>query len=164
WKVKRDGESWGKPVWLGPVINNDVFVDFASIAADNTLYFIRRDTHASIMHIWRAQFHDGNYLPPQRAGLGDPGVSAHDPAIAPDQSFIVFDYGKVKGGLGRLCIAFREGDHWSKPFDLGDIVNKDIPWGSHLAPGRDMVYFTGNSGIWRLSLDRWLHRHEPSVN
>ncbi|MGH8372318.1 MAG: hypothetical protein ACRETO_06270, partial [Gammaproteobacteria bacterium] len=21
WKVKRDGESWGKPVWLGPVIN-----------------------------------------------------------------------------------------------------------------------------------------------
>ncbi|MGH8289988.1 MAG: hypothetical protein ACREV7_13350 [Steroidobacteraceae bacterium] len=161
WKVKRDGENWGKPVWLEPVINSEVFVDFASIAADNTLYFIRWDTHASVMHIWSAQFHDGTYLRPQRVGLGDPHVSAHDPAIAPDRSFIVFDYGKVKGGLGRLCIAFREGDRWSSPVDLGDIVNRGFPWGSHLAPGGQIVYFAGNSGIWRLSLDRWLRRHRP---
>lgn len=159
WKVKRDGHSWGKPVWLGPVVNDAAFVDFASIAADNTLYFIRWDTHASVMHIWRAQFRDGRYLPPRRAGLGDPGVSTHDPAIAPDGSFIVFDYGKVKGGLGRLCIAFRKGNRWSRPIDFGAMVNKDIPWGSHLAPDGHTVFFTGQSGIWRLSLVPWLQQH-----
>ncbi|HEY3519594.1 MAG TPA: hypothetical protein VGK80_00970 [Rhodanobacteraceae bacterium] len=159
WKVERDGDGWSQPVWLGPVVNNDVFVDFASIAADGSLYFIRRDRQEGIMHTYRSAYRDGKYLPPVRAGLGDPAVSTHDPAVAPDQSFIVFDYGKVKGGLGRLCIAFREGDHWSKPMDLGDAVNSDIPWGSHIAPDGRSVYFTGQTGIWHLSLAPWLDAH-----
>ena len=156
WRVNREGRGWGKPVWLGPVINNDVFVDFASVAADGTLYFIRFDAKARVMHTWRARYRDGAYLPPQRAGLGDPDVSTHDPAVAPDESFIVFDYGKVKGGLGRLCIAFREGAHWGRPIDLGDAVNRDLPWGAHLAPDGRSVYVTGNAGIGRLSLAPWL--------
>lgn len=159
WKVERRGNGWGKPVWLGPVINDDVFVDFASIARDNTLYYLRWDRQAKVMHTWRARYRDGHYLSPERAGLGDPSVSTHDPAIAPDQSFIVFDYGKVKGGLGRLCIAFREGDHWSRPIDLGDVVNQDIPWGSHMAFDGRAIYFTGDSGIYRLSLQPWLRGH-----
>ncbi|GAB3790726.1 TolB-like translocation protein [Dyella agri] len=159
WRVDRQGSGWGKPVWLSPVVNNDVFIDFASIAADGSLYFIRWDRQAKVMHTWRAPWRDGRYLPPVRAGLGDPAVSTHDPAVAPDQSFIVFDYGKTKGGLGRLCIAFREGDHWGKPIDLGDTVNKDGPWGSHIASDGHSVYFTGQSGIWRLDLAPWLRQH-----
>lgn len=159
WRVDRQGKGWSAPVWLGSVVNNDVFVDFASVAADGSLYFIRWDPRAKAMHTWRSAYRDGKYLPPGRAGLGDPVVSTHDPAVAPDQSFIVFDYGKVKGGLGRLCIAFREGDHWGRPIDLGDAVNRDRPWGAHLAPDGHTVYVTGQSGIWRLSLLPWLHRH-----
>jgi hypothetical protein len=159
WRVDRQGDGWGQPVWLGPVVNDDVFVDFASVAADGTLYFIRFDPKARVMHTWRTRYRDGHYLPPERAGLGDPGVSTHDPAVAPDQSFIVFDYGKVKGGLGRLCIAFREGDHWGRPIDLGDGINRDLPWGAHLAPDGHTVYVTGQSGIRRFSLEPWLRRH-----
>jgi hypothetical protein len=71
----------------------------------------------------------------------------------------VFDYGKVKGGLGRLCIAFRDGDHWSTPIDFGDVLNKDLPWGSHLAPDGLTVYVTGQSGIQQISLAPWLEAH-----
>lgn len=159
WKVRRRGGHWSKPEWLGPVINDDVFVDFASIAADNTLYFMRWDRQAKVMRIWRARYRAGRYSSPVRVNFGSPDISIHDPAIAPDESFVVFDYGKVKGGLGRLCIGFREGDHWSSPVDLGDVVNEDVPWGSHLAPDGRTVYFTGQSGIWRLSLTPWLRRH-----
>jgi len=159
WRVDRAGKGWGKPVWLGPVVDNDAFVDFASIAADGTLYFIRFDRKAKVMHTWRAAWRNGHYLPPVRAALGDPAVSTHDPAVAPDQSFIVFDYGKTKGGLGRLCLAFREGEHWGKPIDLGSVVNKDIPWGSHIAPDGHSVYFTGQSGLWKLDLQPWLRQH-----
>jgi hypothetical protein len=164
WKVERKGDGWGDPVWLGPVIDSGVFVDFASIAADGTLYFIRRDKNDPVMHTYRATYRDGTYLAPVRAGLGDPTVSTHDPAVAPDQSFIVFDYGKVEGGLGRLCIAFREGGHWSKPEDLGDAVNSDVPWGSHIAPDGRSIYFTGRTGIWRLSLEPWLAAHRAARN
>jgi len=159
WRVDREGKGWGQPVWLGSVVNNDAFVDFASIAADGSLYFLRFNREAKAMHTWHTAYRDGHYLPPVRAGLGDPAVSTHDPAVAPDQSFIVFDYGKTKGGLGRLCIAFREGDHWGKPIDLGAVANKDMPWGSHIAPDGHSVYFTGQSGIWKLDLQPWLRQH-----
>jgi hypothetical protein len=152
WKVERKGDGWGSPVWLGPVVNNDVFIDFASVAADGTLYFTRWDTNQKIMRMWRSAYRNGTYQSPVSAEVGDPAVSIHDPAVAPDQSFILFDYGKVKGGLGRLCIAFPQGEGWSKPMDLGDIINKDVPWGAHLAPDGQTVYFTGQSGIWQLSL------------
>lgn len=160
WRVDREGDRWGQPRWLGPVINDDVFIDFASIAADGTLYFIQWDKEARIMHIMRSEYRDGGYQPAQLAGVGSASVSQHDPAVAPDQSFMVFDYGKVKGGLGRVCIAFRQRDgHWGRPIDLGNAVNKDVPWGSHLAPDGRTVYFTGNSGIWQLSLEPWLRQH-----
>lgn len=59
-------------------------------------------------------------------------ADSDEPAVAPDQSFIVFDSGKVKAGLGRLCIAFRDGNQWGKPIDLGDRINEQLPWGAHL--------------------------------
>ena len=162
WRVDRIGNDWGTPVWLGPTINRDVFVDFPAIAGDGTLYFMLWNPGEKAMHIWRSHYRGGKYSAPEFVTLGDPAVSIHDPAVAPDQSFIVFDYGKVKGGLGRLCIAFQDGDHWSAPIDLGDALNKDLPWGSHLAPKGDTVYVTGQSGIWQISLAPWLkaHRHE----
>jgi len=159
WRVDRTGNGWGEPVWLSPTINSDVFVDFASIASDGTLYFMLWKASEKAMHIWRSQYRGGKYLPPEFVTLGDPAVSVHDPAVAPDQSFIVFDYGKVKGGLGRLCIAFRDGDRWSTPIDFGDALNKDLPWGSHLAPDGHTVYVTGQSGIQKISLDPWLDAH-----
>ncbi len=156
WRVDHTAKGWTKPVWIGPVINSDVFIDFASIAGDNTLYFMRFNAAGKQMQFWRSALKSGQYQTPERVILGDPSETLHDPAVALDQSFIVFDSGRVKGGLGRLSIAFRDGDHWGKPIDLGDALNKDLPWGAHLAPDGRNVYVTGNSGIWKISLDPWL--------
>jgi Tol biopolymer transport system component len=160
WRVDRKGNQWGDPVWLGPVINSDVFIDFPSVAADGTLYFMRFDAATKIMHLLQSRYEHGTYLAPELVTLGDPAQSIHDPAVAPDQSFIVFDYGKVKGGLGRLSLAFREGNHWSKPIDLGDDLNKDLPWGFHLDADKHTIYFTGKSGIQKFSLEPWLNAHQ----
>lgn len=155
WKVAREGNHWGKPVWLGPIVNGSLFLVSPSIAADGTLYFIQRGKDQA-MHIYTSGYRNGKYRPPVRVRLGDPTVSTHDPAIAPDGSFIVFGYGKTTAGLGRLCIAFRKGDHWSQPLDLGDAVNAVGPWGSHVLPDGRTITFTGNSGVYRLSLQQWL--------
>jgi hypothetical protein len=158
WKVVREGSGWGKPVWLGAAVNAEPFLVSPSIASDGTLYFIRRgDDHA--MHIFSSRFLDGKYQAPVRVPLGDPATSTHDPAVAPDGSFIVFGYGKTVAGLGRLCIAFREGAYWSKPVDLGDAVNSVGPWGSHVLPDGHTLTFTGTSALYRLSLQPWLSRH-----
>jgi hypothetical protein len=159
WRVDRTADGWGGPVWLGPTINSDAFIDFASIAGDGTLYFQRWNAAGQAMQFWRSAYKHGAYQPPERVILGDPVESLHDPSIARDQAFIVFDYGKVKGGLGRLSIAFREGDRWGEVIDLGAALNQDLPWGSHLAPDGHTLYVTGRSAIWRISLDAWLDAH-----
>jgi len=163
WRADRTADGWGKPVWLDSTINSDVFIDFASLAADGTLYFLRWNAGEKAMHIWRSAYKNGKYQTPEMVILGDPAVSVHDPAVALDQSFIVFDYGKVKGGLGRLCIAFREGNHWGRPIDFGDALNRDLPWGAHLSPDGHAVYVTGQSGISRISLDTWLEAHRREI-
>lgn len=155
WRVDRKGEAWGEPVWLGPGVNTDDFVDFPDIVADGSLYFMRWDQGA--VHFFRAQYRDGQYLPAVRVDIGDPAVTTHDAAVAPDESFMVFDYGRVKGGLGRLCISFRRDGRWGKPEDLGDVTNADLPWGFRLSSDRRRVYFTGATKIWSLSLTPWLH-------
>lgn len=154
WRMDRKGDGWGEPKWLGATVNDSAFVDFPEIVADGSLYFMRWDQGA--VHFFRAQYKDGGYLPAVRVAIGDPAVTTHDAAVAPDESFMVFDYGRVKGGLGRLSIAFREGGHWGKPMDLGDAINQDLPWGSRLSPDHRRVYFTGTTKIWSLALDPWL--------
>lgn len=157
WKVVREGSGWGKPEWLGAIVNARRFLVSPSLASDGTLFFIMRgDDHA--MHIYRSRLRGGAYLPPKRVPLGNPATSTHDPAIAPDGSFIVFGYGKSTAGLGRLCIAFREGGQWSKPIDLGDAVNSVGPWGSHVLPDGHTLTFTGNNALYRLSLQSWLRQ------
>lgn len=150
WKVERHGDGWGTPVWLGPAVNGGTLVVAPSIAANGALYFIQRVDGA--MHIFRSAYQHGAYLPAVRVALGDSTQPTHDPAVAPDESFLVFDYGKSTNGLGRLCIAYREGDHWSAPHDLGDEVNRDNPWGTHLGPDHRTVYVTGSTNTWSFSL------------
>jgi hypothetical protein len=163
WRANRKDNQWSEPVWLGATINSDVFIDFASVASDGTLYFMRWDASQKAMHLWASRYRDGSYLPPEFVTLGDPAESIHDPAVASDQSFIVFDSGKVKGGLGRLSIAFRQGNRWGAPIDLGDHINEQLPWGAHLDPDGRTIYVTGKSGIQQFSLVPWLDTHRQSA-
>ena len=115
------------------------------MAANGDVYYQRRDEATHEFHLYRTAWRDGQYQPPQRLALGDPAAHELDPAIAPDQSFIVFDANYAgKDQPDRLYIAFREGDAWSKPIDLGDAVNRYEPWGSHLGPDGRTLYFTSN--------------------
>lgn len=111
-----------------------------------------------------------------------------DPAIAPDELFIVFDAGKSGSKQSdHLYIAFRQGSHWSKPVDLGATVDAYQPWGAHLGPDGTTLYFSSNytanaswprtreqakrdlartrlwdngtSHIWSISLKPWLRAH-----
>ncbi|MGH7532386.1 MAG: hypothetical protein ACREL4_03745 [Gemmatimonadales bacterium] len=157
WKVARTTDGWGTPEWLGPAVNTTTLVVAPSVAADGSVYFIQR--YPGAMHIYRSELRDGKYLPAELLPLGNTALPTHDPAIAPDQSFLIFDYGRTTNGLGRLSIAFRKGQGWSAPQDLGNAANQDAPWGAHLGPDHRTVYFTGNTHIWRLSLGPWLRAH-----
>jgi WD40-like Beta Propeller Repeat len=188
WRVDRRGNGWGEPQRLPDAVNVGSGVYAPSVAANGDVYYQRRDDATHEFHLFRTAWRGDHYQPSQRLALGDPAAHELDPAIAPDQSFIVFDANYAgKGKPDRLYIAFRESDGWSTPVDLGDAVNRYEPWGSHLGPDGRTLYFTsnytakagyprspaqaradlarmrawdnGNNHIWRLSLAPWLAAH-----
>jgi len=148
WRVDRERDGWGKPVRLPDAVNASMRTYAPSIAADGSVYFIRPD-QAGTFHIYRSLYRNGAYQTAEQVALGDPAAQTHDPAIAPDQSFIVFNSNDAKASaMGDLYIAFRDSDGWGKPIDLGETINgrggKWSQWGAHLSPDHRTLYYTSD--------------------
>lgn len=186
WRVDRIGAGWGQPVHLPAAVNRDASIWAPSIAGDGSLYFIDREKAGAPFRLWRSQWRGGTYEAATAVSFGDPSTQDVDPAVAPDESFIVF--ASTRPGSDkpeRLFIAHREGDHWGRPFDLGDKVNgAGDTNGARLGPDHRTLYFTsdrttpahlprtqtqaeqdlararswdnGLTNIWRVSLAPWL--------
>lgn len=181
WRVDRKGAGWSMPVRLPPIINTSPFTFAPNIAADDSLYFIGQTSDGQ-RRLLVARYREGHYQQPQQVALGAPGDWIRDPAIAPDQSFIVFSI--IPAGsseqVPRLAIAFRHDAAWSRPIDLGDTVNGDGgAMGSQLGPDHRTLYFysnrklagesaaswnNGKANIWRVSLAPWLESHRGSAD
>jgi Tol biopolymer transport system component len=182
WRVDREGGGWGTPRRLPATINGNTSTFSPAVAGDGSVYFMQADSKRGYFHLWRSALAGGTYQAPVRLNLGDADSEEVDPVVAPDESFIVYSlrHPQAKDN-NRLHIAFREGDGWGTPQDLGDAINGDS--GTIEARlGRDgqTLYFSssrhadaarpdgtpaprpawdnGKSNIWSVSLAPWLHR------
>jgi Tol biopolymer transport system component len=186
WRVDRHGDDWGEPVHLPPAINRSGSIWGPSIAADGSLYFMDRVDGKGPFRLWRSQAHGGDYLPAGAVSFGDTTTQDVDPAVAPDESFIVFSSKHPATDTHeRLFIAWRDGAGWSRPIDLGDVVNgsndnnearlgrdgrtlyfasdRQLPVGyprtraqAEMDLARIAAWDDGNQNIWSLSLSPWL--------
>ncbi len=192
WRVDRRGAGWSAPVRLPDEVNDTARIFSASVVADGSVYFQRPDPVSLTFHIFRSQYRDGRYQAPTMILIGPASADQRDPAVAPDESFIVFSANYTsKRGANRLYIAFRKADGWEPPIDLGDAVNHDGAEGPHLGPDARTVYYdssastavafprspaqarrdlararrwdNGNSHLWRVSLAPWLNAHGGAV-
>jgi hypothetical protein len=181
WRVDRRGEGWSEPVRFPDVVNSTTHTYAPAVAANGDVYYQQSNPPGQDFRLYRSAYRNGSYQAPEQLALGDPAAHKLDPAIAPDASFIVFDAnyaGKEKPD--HLYIAFREGNRWGKPVDMGDALNLYQPWGSHLGPDQRTLYFTsdhalpdqranghaetlptgpGINHIWSVSLAPWLQAH-----
>ncbi len=189
WRVDRHGDNWGDPVHLPDSINSSSSVFSPSIAADGSLYFMQADSSSGTFHLFRSAYRSGSYQTPVKMALGDATTEEVDPAVAPDESFIVYSSRHPQQhDKNRLHIAFHQASGWSDPVDLGDIVNEQ---GSNiearLGIDRRTLYFSTNTvppilpapthaealkvlqemqmwandneNIWYVSLAPWLDEH-----
>jgi hypothetical protein len=116
-----------------------------------------------------------------------------DPAVAPDESFLVFGSGRAPARSMDLFIVYRSNGQWGEPKHLGDEVNSA---GSdaepRLSPDARTLYFSservmpvvfprsvasaqtdllriqawdnGLYNIWMIPLERWLPGETPRVH
>lgn len=176
WRVARAGSGWGKPVRLPDAVNTCSMTFAPSIAADGSLYYIGCGPGDSLT-LQRAAVRNGHYQAPAQVALGDASLQVRDPAIAPDQSFMVVSISSAPKQPYRLAIAFATPQGWSAPQDLGDAVNAGThAMGAQLGPdGRTLYFYSdrrapGESAdaiqhgdrIWQLSLAPWLDAHQQA--
>ena len=190
WRVDRLPTGWSRPRLLPPEINDGRAIYAPSVARDGSLYFMKPGADGRFQ-IFRAQAEGTGFKPAQRMTFNEAGAASVDPAVAPDESFIVFSSNRKPARGMNLFIAFRSGDGWGCAIHLGETVNgagSDAE--ARLSPDAKTLYFAsdrtvgvtfpitrqqtaaalqrmhdwdnGNYNIWHVSLDPWLHRADGS--
>jgi Tol biopolymer transport system component len=172
WRVTRTKNGWGSPEVLPPVINTNSSIFSPAITADGSLYFMRADNGINF-YIYRSQKKNGQYEAPVRVSFGgDTTHSDYDPAVAPDESFIIFSSGRPPAPKTTdLFIAFRTANGWGDPIDLRSALS-DLVYGveARLSPDSKTLYFTNSrsaSGatspdgqfIWQVDISSLLRAH-----
>jgi hypothetical protein len=143
---------------------------WASLAQNGNLYFMSdRDGSYGRWDIYKAEYEDGGYLKVQNIGQPvNSEVSDADPAIAPDESYLLFcSYRDGGFGASDLYITFRKQDgSWTTPQNMGAGINTPAseekpyvtPDGKYLffsndAPGNLEIYWVDATIIDHLNPD-----------
>lgn len=157
--VERSASGWGEPVNLGEPVNSDRNESSPSIAADGTLYFgSDRPGGPGGVDIWRSAKTADGYSAPEFLGDGvNTAAFESQPAVAPDQSFLVFaSVGRPEiattGGAvyprPDLYASVRVGGVWQPARNLGPLVNTTAGETSpSLAPDGRRLFFTSERGF-----------------
>lgn len=134
WKVERHANgSWGEPVALDRSVNTAASEFSPSLGRSGTLYFSRGDS------MYRAAPRGTAFETPVQLPL-----AGGDPAISPDERFLVFDADGPKPGDTDLFVSCRLGGGWSAPSRLADPASTDAEEGdpSIGADGRTLYFFS----------------------
>lgn len=158
WRVAlRDGR-WGVPRRLPDAVNVSTSTYSPAVATDGSLYFTHPDPRTQHTRIYVSRRVDGRYTVPQAVASSDGVASDYDPAVAPDQSFIVFssDRPPTPSNHSGLFVAFATRGGWGTPVPIG-------AWGyeARLSPDLATLYFNADADgrIRRLSTAGFLaHR------
>ncbi len=181
WRVDRRGSGWSTPVRLPETVNANSSVFSPSIAGNGNLYFMKPDSTGSFQ-LYRSAYENGQYQPAARLPFSDSPYSSVDPAVAPDESFVVYssDRPPTAKNDDDLFIVFQHNGTWDTPVSLGPRVNSPTSEiEARLSPDSRTVYFTSkrvapwtpgtpvvidrmrvwNNGlqhIWRADLSPWI--------
>lgn len=188
WRVDRQGNSWGEPKRLPDTINADTGTFSPSIVSDGSIYFMRPAKPNGHFELFRSQYRGGTYEAAVPIGVGDNTTEDVDPAVAPDESFIIYSSNHPeRRDQKRLLIVFPENGKGGTPIDLGDEVNeKGNNVEARLGSDHTTLYFstntvppvsspysheqaeraledmqiwaTGRENIWYVSLEPWLQK------
>jgi Tol biopolymer transport system component len=145
YRMEWKGGEWGPPVRLPATVNRSTGVFSPSIAADGSLYFMEAYGEGTRFRLFRSQYKDGSYLPAEPLPFSDGAWTDVDPAVAPDESFLIFSSTRPpsKADQLELFIVFRKHSAWGEPQHFGAEINAYAPIiESRLGPDGHTLYFS----------------------
>ncbi|MGH8157392.1 MAG: TolB family protein [Rhodanobacter sp.] len=157
WRVNREGHHWSAPVRLPDIINTSPATYSPAVAADGSVYFMRPDPQSRHFRLYVSHLVHDRLQAPTPLSFSDGTTSDVDPAIAPDQSFIVFSSNRKPSppDAGDLFVAFATPAGWSQPIQLGPSGDE-----ARLGPDLSTLYFSATDHrIQSMPIAPWLARY-----
>lgn len=147
WRVDRTSSGWSDPHRLSDIVNSNTSIYSPSIAADGSIYFMQPTGTKTKFHLFRAQFSRGTFATPLAVPVSaGEDIGDFDPAVAPDESFMVFSSVRMADKGTSLFIALKRNGGWTTPQYMGDVVS--IPQSgsieARLGPDRRTLYFSNS--------------------
>ena len=192
WKMNRTATGWSAPVRLPDTVNrgSSTSVFSPAISKDGSLYFM--DQVEGKFRIFRSQFRDGSYATAEALPFTAGDWEGNDPAVAPDESFLIFSSRHAPARQNDLVIIFRDGGKWGAPVNLGERLNSpDMDVEPRLGPDGHTLYFAsdrtvaprfprtaaqakldlaagaawnnGTKNIWQVDLSPWISAHRSKA-
>jgi hypothetical protein len=118
WYVDRVEDDWGSPQFIPLTENGDYY---SSSTKSGVIYFNNWKTG----DIYRAVKTDSTYSIEKITDTINSDKTEADPFISPDEDYLIFrGYGQeVSFGAGDLYISFNIRSQWTKPENLGNLIN-----------------------------------------
>jgi hypothetical protein len=129
WAVKKVKNGWGEPYHLGNDINTDVSESFTSMTKKGDIYFTKENPDGtSKMDLYVSRYSDGKYQTPINVGLPiNTTERESNPFIDKNEKYLIYFSTNPEGsGDVDLYISFNEKGTWSKPINLGDVINSKV--------------------------------------
>jgi len=144
WMTERTDPGWSEPQRLA----DGMYV--TSAENGNIYYGIESSSGASIV---QTRFVDGRFSEPviQNINFADPDISQtylFHPAIAPDDSYIVFDNNEG------LFVCFRQSDGlWSDAVSLNELLDETNAVIPSISPDARFLFFASQNDLYWISTD-----------
>lgn len=90
WRVNWSGKEWSEPTPLPSVINDGLSIFAPSVAANGSVYFMKPNGPKNKFRIFRAEWNGVSFAAPVPLPFSTGAETDVDPAVAPDESFLVF--------------------------------------------------------------------------
>jgi Tol biopolymer transport system component len=133
----------GEPVRLPDVINDGGSIYAPSIAADGTLFFMKPSPESGRFQLFSAKRSANGYEEPHSLPFSDGSTTDVDPAVAPDQAFMIFGSSRRAATDIDLYISHREANGWKPPVYLGEPLNSRTSDAEpRLSPDGRTLYFS----------------------
>lgn len=142
WYVARTDTGWSGPVNLGAPVNTARDEIFSTLSRNGTLYYSAFRAEGNGVDLYRAAWADGAFLPPERLTIGADTMRLTNPAIAPDESYLIL--ASAPTGQADLYVSRRlaEGG-WADAVLLGPAVNSPFTdFAPAVSPDGSTLYFT----------------------
>ncbi len=151
WQVKKMNREWSNPTLVPGAINTEGSQVFASVTNDGTMYFTSSRKTGNY-DIFRSKLVDGKHEEAEDLGpnINGAGIASLEAWIAPDESYLLIGSFGREGGYGNsdLFVSFNENGVWSKPVNLGPIVNTSArEYSPRVTADGEWLYFASEKGM-----------------